>query len=77
MKLCASPVSRKRMPPGGYFHVHATRKTFITRCIRNGVPVHLTAELAGIESLEVVKAHYLEVGREDLRGALARLPSLF
>lgn len=41
------------------------------------MPVHLAAELAGIETLQVVKDHYLEVRRDELRDALAMLPPLF
>ena len=58
------------------FHIHATRRTFISRCARAGVPVQITAKLTGIETLDVVHRHYTDFRDEDMRGALAMLAQI-
>lgn len=61
---------------GKVFHVHATRRTFLTRCARHGVPLQVAAKLTGIRTVQVVVDHYADLDVDDQRNGLRLLPPM-
>lgn len=59
---------------GRVFHIHALRKSFISRAARGGMPVHMAARITGIRTIQVLSDHYLDVQGEELANALRMLP---
>lgn len=53
--------------------LHDLRRTFVTRLVRAGVPMPYVQELAGHESIGTTRAYYVDVSRDDLRNAIAKL----
>ena len=64
-------VLRKLNMPEKY-HFHCLRHTFITKLIKNGVPINYVKELAGHSQIETTLG-YVHIVADDLRGAMETL----
>jgi integrase len=53
--------------------VHDLRRTFGTRCAVSGMPLPQLQKIMGHASPEVTMRHYVQVGENDLRRALAQI----
>ncbi len=55
-----------------HFSCHAMRRTFVTKCLRNSMPIDIVARLSGHSDYQTLKNHYIDTNTDDLIEAQAK-----